>query len=215
MNRKLLPCLLAALLCAVPLSAQTTKPGRVIYIPKVKGASKQRIDGATRGGTETPVPVVRVLTPQETALVAEEKPKLYWTIDRPTKCRCDVLVKTLDDEPVYEQHYDGIAAAGLVAVDMASGTGKLAAGRDYRFTVLVSVDPNEPASDIESSGAIRYQPPSGETAKAAADADPVRRATAYAADGYFADAVAALAGADSADAKAALDDLLRQVKLKS
>lgn len=212
-KRHLALALMLTAACGIALNAQTTRKASVVYVPKVKGQSKQRTDGATRGGVEAPPPVVRVLTPEETALVASDKPTLYWYIDKPTRYRCDVLVKTIEDEPVFQQQFQGVQSGGLVAIDMSKTGKKLEPGKDYRFVVLVTVDPKEPASDIESSGTIRYEAPAPDVQQSLASGGALDKAAAYAANGYFTDAVVTLATDGSPESKATLTELLAQVKL--
>jgi hypothetical protein len=204
---------LAAACGLVSVHAQTTQKAGIIYVPKVKGQSKQRTDGATRGGVQQPPPVVRVLTPEEKAIVSSPQPTLYWFIDKPTTYECDVLVKTIDDEPVFEQKFKGIKTGGLVPIDLSKSAKKLEPGKDYRFVVLVSVQPAEPASDIESSGTIRYEAPDASLQQQLAGGSAIDKAVAYAGNGYFTDAVATLAKENSPDSKATLSELLQQAKL--
>jgi hypothetical protein len=210
--KKIIAATVALLVCAFAV-AQTTKRAEVVYVPKKPGQVKQRTDGATRGGMEQPPPVVRVLTPLEIASTSSDQPTLYWFISQPTKYKCDVVIKTMKDEPVFEQSFDGIKEPGLVAIDLSKATKKLEPGKDYRFLVLVAVDPKEPASDIESSGTLRYEPPAEDVQKQLASAKGIDRAVLLAQQGYFTDAVAALKSDASPEAADALKGLLAQVKL--
>ncbi len=212
MNKKLIAVgVLAAF--AFGAMAQTTRKSGIIYVPKKVGQTKQRTDGATRTGGEPRVKV-RVITPLETALLASDSSPLLWFIDQPTTFPIRVVIKDRDDEPLYKQTIERVEKAGVMPIDLSKATTPLSPDTDYRLMILVKVNPEDPASDIESSGTIRIEAPSPELKQQLAAATGVNKAIIYAENGYFVDAVTTLKADPSPEAKEALDGLLDQVGLK-
>lgn len=165
----------------------------VVYKPPLRGAPADRIGGGTRSlGIEEP-PQVLVLAPDHTGLTIRPRPTLYWYISRPTTLRVDF---TLREEQtgavVYTRTLPAPQSAGIQRISLAEWDGELAAGKDYRWTVTVVVEPGRPSRDVFSVGMIRRVAGPSLPADTIQGDDKLLAAAWYAGEGLWYDALEAV-----------------------
>lgn len=220
------------LMCAAAGLAQEAPaiPKRTLlkYTPPKTAGTGIRTDGD--GGSRsdgTKLPSLYVLAPDHTALTTQEQPSLFWYQSGPAPKDAPVrfeltLIDPKTPKPLLKVgtplagQKDG--GAGIHRVQLARQNVTLDPGVEYKWSVTLVPDANNRSQDVIASGTIRRTPPSPELTEALTKATD--KASAYAAQGVWYDALSALsdqidASPKNAPLRAARADLLQQVGLKA
>jgi hypothetical protein len=157
--------------------------GKLNYKPIGEGVPAGRVDAGSRGDGDE-VASLYVLAPEDVGLTAYSQPSLYWFQTAPARLPLEIsILKPNDPTPALRLRRSTATASGFQHIDLADHGVSLAAGIDYQWVVALVRDPESRSRDIVSSGWIKHV-----TRKRAGSSD----AAAYAADGFWYDAVTAL-----------------------
>ena len=184
-------------------------------------------DGGSRAKGEI-LPKHSVLTPSHIAFTTQAQPSLFWFQDGPAQKDSAARVEITLINPKIPKPLLKVSAAlagqkdggsGIHRIQLARQKVTLEPGIEYKWSVALVVDPKSRAQDSIASGVIKRIEPAAELATELAKAD-ADKAAAYAANGVWYDALAALsdqidAAPKDATLRAARADLLEQVGLKS
>jgi len=165
---------------------------RPVYVPPRRGAPLTRVGGGTRG-SDDPMPVVAVITPEHTGLAANPQPVLYWYLSKATGTRFEfALVNDFEIEPIMEITSDGDMPAGFNRIDLAEHGVTLQPGIAYQWSVALVQDPVKRSADIVSSGRIEYVKPPVVLQAQLENANQAEAVRILAEAGYWYDAFARL-----------------------
>jgi hypothetical protein len=165
------------------------------YRPPTAGDPPARLTSGVRGAAELPV-TVNVLAPDHVGYTSAAQPTLYWFLSRPVDARVEVTVSRDDQvEPLVEEVLDPPVAAGVHALRLAAHAASLEPGVQYQWYVAVVRDQAQRSGDLLAGGAVALAPLPAPVAREIAGAGPVAAARAYAAAGFWYDAMDALAEA--------------------
>lgn len=184
-------------------------------------------DGGSRADKEL-LPKHSVLSPDHVAFTTQAQPSLFWFQDGPIQKNSVAIVEVAlidpkKPKPLLKTTF-AIAGqkdrgAGIHTLKLARHKVTLESGIEYKWSVALVPNAKDRSQDSIASGIIKRIEPAAElTAELAKkDAD---KAAAYAAQGVWYDALAALsdqiiAAPKDADLRAARADLLEQIGLKS
>ncbi|MCB1878362.1 MAG: DUF928 domain-containing protein [Chromatiales bacterium] len=177
------------------------------YVPPFRGAPSVRVSGGSRGISQTGV--LDLVAPDHLSLSASDQPHLYWYLsdDLPYP----VILAIIDPnavDPVFEGTIAESAERGIQGVDLSELNVKLRPGVDYQWSVSVVEDASQRSKDRFASAQIRYQPHAGKIS-----GNALQRSRAWAADGYWYDAVAAVSDKPDAAQRVQRAALAEQVGL--
>jgi hypothetical protein len=170
------------------------------------GASGGIIRGAS-GAIE-----LRALAPEHAGLSATPTPVLLWNLSELPAAASGSFELLVQDpsapDPLLQLPLE-VTRAGLQQVDLAEHGAALAPGIDYAWSVAFRADPLHPSRDPFARGWVRYEP----APAALSGASPAEAPRAFAAQGYWYDALARVREAldaqpDDASARSAWDALL-------
>jgi len=168
----------------------------------VAGAS--RSDGA---------PVrVDALSPAQPGLSANAQPNLYWRLSGAVSADARfALTVTNEDsfETVLETTLPGAYSAGVHRVSLRDYGVTLQAGVPYQWHVAIVLDSEQRSKDVVASAGVIHQP----MAKAASGVTAAEKSTAFAAKGYWYDAIDTMRMAPRTDRIASLEDALPALRL--
>ncbi len=191
----------------------------ISFRPKVKGAPTRRSGGASRGPADTNTAALSVLATEDTGLTTAASPKLVWFVSEDVDATVEfVLIGAEAIDPNVQKVLPSPVKKGFHVIDLSQFGAELKVGEEYIWSVALVHDDAKRSLDVVSEGTIqRVEAPAGlgdVAGKPAAD-----QAAAYAGEGIWYDAIAALdkAIADNpgdAGLKQSRADLLRQVGLE-
>lgn len=190
----------------------------IAFRPKIKGAPTRRAGGASRGGADTSKARLSVLATEDTGLTVSASPKLLWYVSEDVDAKVEfVLIGAEAIDPNLQKTLPAPIKKGFHVVDLGQFGAKLKEGEEYIWSIALVHDDTKRSLDVVSEGTIkRVAAPAG--LGDVAGKAPVEQAQAYAEQGIWYDAIAALdkAIADNpgdAGLKQSRADLLRQVGL--
>lgn len=203
-----------------PVSITGTIGRSLQYNPPVRGNPSGRVGGGTRSGGPDRSVVLSVLTPEHVGLTTKEQPTLYWYISQPTNYLIELtLIESKVAKPLLETKISAPSQGGIQKVRLADHNVRLKTGAEYRWYVAMVPDPKNRSKDILAGGFIERMEPSEPLRARTSQAKGADLASAYAAEGLWYDALAALS--ESIDAspndpslRALRASLLEQVKLQ-
>jgi hypothetical protein len=220
---------LAVIVAATGFAQEPAAPKRTLlkYTPPKTAGTGVRTDGdggSRAGGAK--LPSLYVLAPDHTALTTQAQPSLFWFQDGPAPKDVGARFElTLVDPknpkpllkvgaPLADQKADG---TGIHRIQLARHKITLDPGVAYKWSVALVPDANNRSQDLVASGVIQRSEPSPELTADLAKSD---KASAYAANGVWYDALSALSDQiDAAPKDAALRaeraGLLQQAGLKA
>lgn len=132
------------------------------------------------------------LAPRHVARTVSARPPLYWYLSAlPEGSPRYVLTIASDDEvePVLQAPLAAPTGPGLQRAEIAVD---LPRGKALRWSVAIKLDPENPSQDVIAGGWIERVPEAPELAAKLGAARPLDRASVYAADGIWYDALAEL-----------------------
>ena len=163
-----------------------------VFKPPPRGAPVGRIAGGTRGDSGD-VPVLSVLTPEDTGLTIHDQPALCWFLPQPSRYPLELTV--IDDhsvEPLLERTLPNPRRLGVQRTRLADFKLRLESGVVYRWYVSIVPDPDRRSRDLVAWGQIeRVDAPAG-LAERLRQAGPEQAARVYAEGGLWYDALDAL-----------------------
>ena len=186
------------------------------YKPPSRGAPKLTSGGGTRSASQLLPPPVSVLAPNHTGYTTQDQPTLYWHLSKPTRAKIEIAVTDATGVNRIAEHVlartDG---AGIQAVSLRDLKVRLAPDVDYRWSVALVPESSADPMNVHASGLIRYVPAPATLKAKLAKSGEASRASTYAEEGSWYDAVDALAqnirgGPDSQRARSHLAALLKQ-----
>jgi len=172
-----------------------TTSGMPVYKPPKRGAPASRVGGGTRGMGDRPHLVI--LAPDHTGMTVQAQPTLYWYLSRPATTHLEVTVINDNSiDPVLEKTLPSARSAGIQSVDLGKHGVNLKPGVEYRWFVALVPDNNQRSNDIIASGTIqRTSASSSLKSRLASAASASARASAYAEEGIWYDAIDTLSTA--------------------
>ena len=182
---------------APPLPAATgAQKADIVFSPPRRGAPKTRTGGGTR--TDGASIEVVVLAPEDPGLTVAAQPTLYWRLssDSPGPFEL-VLTDEKQVKPLWRESRTEPLRAGIQARPVSAMNVSLAPGVVYRWSVALVRNPQQRSNDIVASGTVERVAlePSLETQLADAGTAATARASIFAANGLWYDAVDALSRA--------------------
>lgn len=161
-----------------------------------------------RGGVRQATPGVSselfVLAPDHTGLTVQEQPSLYWYLSQSTTYPIEFTIiedQQMQVKPLLEKPLHLPAQSGVQRIRLADYNVHLSLGVQYRWSVVLIVDPDNRSKDIFAEGIIK-RVEADEALRAKLEqtrrADPSHLPYVYAQQGLWYDAVTAIS--DSIDA---------------
>jgi hypothetical protein len=170
-----------------------------VYKPPLRGAPSSRVGGGSRGvGDDSPV--LAVIAPDHTGLTLQEQPTLYWYVSKKVPAHVEITV--IDDvsiKPLLEKNLDTPVGPGIQGLRLKDYGINLQPGIEYRWHVAIVVDPNQRSNDIIASGTIKRIVNSESMRQKLTHAQGNAAVAAYAEEGIWYDAIAALMAQMDAD----------------
>lgn len=207
-------CLLASGASAQEAASQS---GALEYKPPVRGAPARRVGGSSRGAEA--LPFVSVIAPDHVGYTVSEQPVLYWFISKASPVRVEItLIDSSGVKPVVEASV-ARAEPGIHRFSLAEHNVRLKPEEEYQWSVSLVADDGQRSNDVVSQGALKLVAASPELTSRLAGLAPDARAGAYAAEGVWYDAIAAISDSIAQQPsdralRAARAALLEQVGLK-
>ena len=163
-----------------------------VYKPPLRGCPAGRVGGGTRG-IKTEQPTLIALTPDHVALTVQEKPSFYWYLSKPTEFKLEfVLIDNNAVKPLIEKQITTPIQNGINCVRLADLNVRLAPGMQYKWFIVLVLDPEHRSKDIIASGAIeRVEIPQALQRKLA-QASKVEALYLYAENGIWCDAMSTI-----------------------
>jgi hypothetical protein len=134
------------------------------------------------------------LSPDHVGRSSRPAPLLYWYLPRLPEPGTQIWLAIVDEsraETLIETELPAPQRPGLQTLDLA-GRAQLAPGVDYTWSIALRVDPDQPERDRVAFGWLRHDPPGAAERERLAGAAAGERPAAFAALGYFYDALAEL-----------------------
>jgi hypothetical protein len=209
---------LALLVLAAPLLAMLSDSVSAADLPTYKPPSRGAPAGRIGAGTRSmvPPPQVWALAPDHAGLTTRERPVLYWYLPRPAATHLELSVSgDAAGKPLLDLAIASPASAGVQKLDLARYGISLRPGIEYRWSVTAETDPRQ----RPSSGRIQRVEPSPALAKRLEGTPKTAHAAAYAEEGIWYDALAAISdlieqSPADADLHKQRESLLQQIGLK-
>lgn len=181
------------LMVGVALSTGVTgaQEAALAYKPPADERVPRRVGGNPRSGVAS-LPSTAVLAPDHLALTVSEQPTLYWYLSAPTSARIELtLVIPGREAPVVETIGAG-ERAGIQAFSPGVLGARLVPGVQYEWSVALVADTEQRSRDVFAAGAIMRVPLSAALAERLAASAPAAHAAAFAEEGIWYDAFAAI-----------------------
>jgi Domain of Unknown Function (DUF928) len=187
----------------------------------LSGASRttRRLGDEVRGGSCRGPISLAVLTPPYAGVTIQSQPTLSWFLGADTGARVEVELYADDGvDPLLTEIYPDGLPAGFHGLALPDYGVRLEADVAYEWSVAVICDPDDPAGDIVSVGAIRHVAAPPDLLRQLDGASLERRAELLVEYGIWYDALESLAGLVQRHRKSeqwreARDRLLGQVGL--
>lgn len=139
-------------------SAEDQAPRTLVYRNLMPDAPKVRVDGHVRG-TEDALLTLTVLAPERVGLTTKEQPSLYWFQSKAITNRFELIITEKNAiKPLLEAHIDA-PSSGIQRVQLSDHNVRLVVGVEYRWSVVIVVDPENRSKDVVASGAIKHIKP--------------------------------------------------------
>lgn len=169
----------------------------VVYIPPSPSVISKpggRVGGSSRG-SETGDLTFFVVAPEDhTGLTTQEQPVLSWYMSQPTSASIVfTLVTDQADKPLVEKSLGIPAHVGLQHVRLTDYGVRLFPGVHYKWSITLVADPQQPSKNLLAEGAIEYIEPSPLFRTQLVQASKRDIPRLYAAEGFWYDAMSALA----------------------
>jgi hypothetical protein len=166
-----------------------------------------RVGGGSRGGADDGLSI-QVLVPEQVALTTQDQPSLYWYQNKPAKTQCEVTVtEPKNPKPLLMLKTGAQTPAGIHAIRLSKFNVKLKPDVTYKWSIAVVTDPSNRSLDIVANGVIKRIAPTPDLASKLAQASDADKASIYAENGIWYDALQSIS--DQID-KSPKDTSLRQ-----
>jgi len=167
----------------------------VFHPPGISGGALPiRVGGGSRGAGSDAV-TVEVLVPDAVALTTSDQPSLYWYQSKASPTRCEVtLTEPKKAKPLLVLQSTKPTEAGIHAVKLSDHKVKLEPGIVYKWSVALVPDPENRSEDVLATGIVQYEEASPELKSKLAAADESSRASVFASEGVWYDALDTLSG---------------------
>jgi hypothetical protein len=205
----------APALAAPPASPSAGTPAPAAFHPMIfhppggvtGGILPIRVGGGSRGGPMEDLSLT-VLVPLQIALTTQAQPSLYWYQSKPAKTLCEVTVtEPKNPKPLLMLKSGAATPAGIHAIRLSKFDIHLKPDVTYKWSIAVVVDPANRSQDIVANGVIKRITPSPDLAAKLAQASDADKASIYAENGIWYDALQSIS--DQID-KSPKDMSLRQ-----
>jgi hypothetical protein len=154
-----------------------------VYAATVAGVqSSIRVTGVVRSAGRRSARV-QALGPDHTGVVFSEAPTLYWYLSEDSSLPVELVVTDDSAEPLIEKTISGPTRAGFHTFDLAALGARLRPGVAYEWSVALVANSEDRSGDVVSKAGVRFERPSAELGRTAAQ--PGRAAHAYAAAGSW------------------------------
>jgi hypothetical protein len=182
-----------------PSRSQAAPAAQHGYVPPVRGAPARRVGGSSRG-VDDELPNVAVLVPEHTGLTSAEQPVLYWYLSKPTSVPIEItLIQESAIQPLIEVSAGSGLQPGIHALRLSDHGVRLVAGVEYEWSVALVLNRDERSHDVISAGAIMHVQRTDEEMSRMRGVDRESVGMAYAQEGMWYDAIAALSEGIAAD----------------
>jgi hypothetical protein len=219
MRSPLMTALLGVAACLVHALPPDADAQTILYKPPERGSPSAdiRVGGAIRG-IEYETVALDILAPGHVGLTTSTQPRLYWftagTVDLPIEV---TLVADDAVDPLMWLKLPPPIAGGIHEVDLQTQGVRLTPGKLYQWFVAIVPDPENRSSDVVAGGEIELVAPAADVQARLSASGPAERPVAYAASGYWYDALQSLAmlieESDDSSARELRASLLEQVGL--
>lgn len=179
------------------ISRQRRSP--IAFLPANLGAPRRRVAGGTRGTqSNQSLPVLTLIVPNyQDGLTTSDYPTFFWHVSAPAPMTF-VLTEAGATQPLLEKQIQ--PQTGIIQLEMPKDLPELVPGREYRWSVTLTYNPDRPSANPFIQSWIERVPPRAElTQQLAAATLDHDRALIYAQAGLWYDAFAAISTAYTAD----------------
>jgi hypothetical protein len=178
-------------------------------------------DGGSRGTEDKDrLPALYVLVPNQAALTTQEAPSLFWFQSAGADRRFEVtLNEPKNPKPLLKVGSEKSEKAGIHRISLAKQNVTLKPGITYKWTVAWVPKPDNRSLNVVAGGSIKRVEADASLTAALADAKGADKASVYAQNGIWYDALEAISNAieaapDDKELRALRAELLEQVGLK-
>jgi hypothetical protein len=168
----------------------------VVYKPPMRGAPGSRMGGGTRSltrGADQNLPSLAVLVPDHAGLTTRPQPTLYWYLSAPASNRIEFTLNDEDQgETLIQTALNSAEKSGIQRLNLSDYKISLSPDKLYSWFITMIVNPDKPAGDVSSGGAIRFTSPSEEFREKLSGAAKTDMPGLYAEEGVWYDALSEL-----------------------
>lgn len=171
----------------IPAASASASAGQPRYRPsrELLATGPARVKGSRVRGSADEALSITVIAPDHVGLTTMAQPTLYWHASSPIRGAVAITVQDeSSDAPALEARVELDGARGMIAVPLQALGVRLATGAEYRWSVAVLEDEDNPSRNVVTSGYVRRV-----SAPARAEND---EPAALAQSGYWYDAISAL-----------------------
>ena len=193
--RKLLTvCLSGALsvaVCGVPLLAIAQE-----YHPPKRGIPGRREGAGTRGTCLRGPKLLMPLTPSDSfSATVSNSPTFFWYVPKTAAQTAEFALLDENDRTLYKATLNLPGEASVVSFSLPTSIAAsvLTVGKDYYWQFSILCDPNQPSINPFVEGVVQRVKPLAALTSQLKKASPRDRATLYATNGLWQDAIATLA----------------------
>ena len=211
-------------------SPETLQETLIIFndpTPPSQGSPTGRQRGGASRGECRKFEGLTALVPDNNSIVwgqtTSDRPTFWFYLPSPLTAQTPIefVVQDEDDNYIYKTHFTAPETrSGLIDIQIPETIPSLEVGKTYSWTFTVYCDPTPRSDSIFVQGAIQRISLDAELQNRLEEADSIDRASLYAANGIWFEALNTLANRDRTNTdensiKAAWDDLLEQANLDS
>jgi hypothetical protein len=171
------------------------------YIPPYRGTPRRTQGTGSRGDDELESVTLKLLVPSNhTGQTVSGHPTFYWYVSEvPTETVEFSLVESEVAQPIFVQQIR-LQKPGIVRMEMPENLPQLVPGKEYRWSVTLIDNANQPSSDTFAQSWIKRVPETPELKQQLAATKTDRdRASVYAKAGLWYDTISTLIKAQAAN----------------
>lgn len=139
-------------------NVKSDDPGMPQYKPRKESTPRARLDGDLRG-SDAQNPVVVALVPDHVGLTLKAQPSLCWYLSQKTSL--PITFTLLDPRvirPILEATIPASTHPGVQCLFLKEYGLTLDRGQQYRWAIVLAIDPEQPSRDVVSGGMIERMP---------------------------------------------------------
>lgn len=209
--------LLGVAVCGAPLLAIAQE-----YQPPKRGIPGRREGAGTRGTCLRGPKLLMPLTPSDSfSTTVSSSPTFFWYVPKTAAQTAEFALLDENDRTLYKTTVGLSNTPGIISVTVPASTtaSVLAVGKDFYWQLSILCDPTQPSINPFVEGVVQRTKPATALTNQLKKATLSERATLYASNGIWQDAIATLAQARCAkpqdqSALASWTRLLQSVKLE-